>query len=312
MSREYFAWVERYRPQTLDECILTKELRQTFEGILKRQDTTNLLFQGRAGTGKTTVARALTNQLDAITLVINASLENGIDVLRTKIQDFATSYSLSGKRKFVVLDEADHLSPAVQPALRNFMEEFSAVCGFILTCNYPQRIIPALHSRCSIVDFKIPMAEKPGIAKAFLARSAMILNHESVVFDQKVLTQVIVNYFPDFRRTLNELQRFSASGTLSDAILAQVSDRDIALLFDALKKKSFQDVRKWLVSHEDMDETAAYRMLYEQVPVRIAENCLASAIVLMADYAARAGHSADRQLNLLACLVELMQGAVWQ
>ena len=311
--REQFVWVEKYRPQTVKDCILPKATRAALDGILKQKDTPNLLLHGKAGTGKTTLAKALCRELDAETMVINASEEGNIDTLRTTIRDFASSVSfVEGSRKFVILDEADYLTPATQPALRNFMEEFAGHCGFILTCNYVSRIIPALQSRCSLVDFKIPGAERSDIAKAFYARCQTILTDEGVTYNPKILIQVVANYFPDFRRTLNELQRFSATGELSEAILAQINDRDVDALFDVVKKKDFQGLRKWLVAHEDMDEAAFYHMLYEQVPERIDKSCVQEAIILMADYAARAAVSADKQLNALAVLVELMKGGVWK
>jgi DNA polymerase III delta prime subunit len=310
--REQFVWTEKYRPQTIDDCILPKATMAMLAGMLGNKDTPNLLFHGKAGVGKTTVAKALTRQLNADTMVINASEEGNIDTLRTQIRDFCSARSFTGNRKFVILDEADYLTPATQPALRNFMEEFAAVCGFIMTANYPSRIIPALHSRCSLVDFKIPASERVKIATAFCERAGTILVTEGITHSSKVLQQVVANYFPDFRRILNELQRFSTSGALSEEILAQLSDRDVVALFDAIKKKDFAGLRKWLNAHEDMDEAAFYRMLYEQVAQRIDKSCLTESIILMADYAARSGYSADKQLNNLAVLVELMKGGVWQ
>lgn len=311
--REQFAWVEKYRPQTLDECILPETLKGTLRGILTQQDTPHLLLAGRAGTGKTTVARALARDLGADALVINASEENGIDVLRTKIKDYASALSLDGKRKIVILDEADYLHPqSTQPALRAFMEEFSRTTCFILTCNFPQRIIAPLHSRCSIVDFKIPSKEKPKIATAFLGRALDILKKEGVQHDPKIVANVVMMYFPDFRRVLNELQRFSAGGELSDGILTQLTDKDVETLFAAVKSKDFGNVRKWVALHDDMDPAASYRMLSEQVPKRIDESTLPEVIVQMADYSYRSGFCADQQLNFLACLVEMMHSAKWK
>lgn len=310
--REQFVWVEKYRPQTIDDCILPLATTKMLNGILELQDTPNLLLHGRAGTGKTTVARALVRQLDADCMFINASENGNIDTLRTQIRDFAASLSLGGRRKFVILDEADYLTTVTQPALRSFIEEFAGACGFIFTCNHPNRIIPALHSRCSLVDFKIPAAEKPDIAKRLAARAEIILTDEGITYNQRVVLQVVANYFPDFRRILNELQRYSSTGELSDAILAQLNDKDIVVLFTAIKAKDFQGLRKWLVNHEDMDETAFYRTLSEQVIDRIDASCVQEAIILMADYAARSAVSADKQLNALAVLVELMKGGKWK
>jgi DNA polymerase III delta prime subunit len=303
--REHFAWVEKYRPQTLDECILPTAVKQTFEGILAQQDTPNLLLHGRAGTGKTTVAKALCRTLDADTLVINASDTNGIALVRDAIPDFASSMSLDGKRKYVILDEADQLTFAAQPALRSQIEIFARQCGFIFTANYPSRIIPALHSRCSLVDFKIPTAERPVIAAAFAKRVFDILNKEGVKFDQKIVLGVIQMYFPDFRRILNELQRFSSSGTLSEAILSQLTDKEITEVFAALKTKEFTPLRKWVYSHEDMDPAAFYRTLSDNIWTRVEPDCLPTMVLLIADYDWKSALCADKQLNALACLVEL-------
>jgi DNA polymerase III delta prime subunit len=312
-AREHFAWVEKYRPQTLDECILPKSVKDTLIAAVKQKDTTNLLLVGRAGTGKTTVARALVRELDADTLVINASEENGIDVIRGKIKDFASTLGFSSARKYVILDEADYLHPqSTQPALRAFIEEFSKTCGFILTANFPQRIIQPLHSRCAIVDFKVPSSERAAVAAAFTKRVMDILNKEGVKFNTKLVAQVVALHFPDFRRVLNELQRFSSGGELSEAILSQITDKDINDLFDALKSQDFQVVRKWIGVHDDMDSAAFYRMLYDYIPKKVDDSCVAEMIVTMADYSYKAGFCADPQLNNLACLVEILHNAKWR
>ena len=309
--REHFAWVEKYRPQTLADCILPAAVKATLEAAIKQQNVTNLLLTGRAGTGKTTVAKAIVRDMGADALTINASEEGNIDTLRSRIKDYASTMTLGGGRKYVILDEADYLTAATQPALRAFMEEFAKNCGFILTANFPQRIIAPLHSRCSVVDFKIPALERPGLMQAFWKRACDVLKQEGVTHDPKVVSQVIALYFPDFRRVLNELQRFSASGELSQAILSQLTDKDVADLFAALKAKDYAKMRKWVVNHEDMDSTAFYRMLGEHVPKQVDISSLPELIVLMADYGYRAAFCADSQLNTLACLVEIMSGAKW-
>ena len=308
--RDYYVWVEKYRPQTLSECILPVAVKGTLEGIIQQGNMTNLLLAGKAGTGKTTVARALVRELDADALVINASEENGIDVLRTKIKDYASTLSLDGSRKYVILDEADYLHPAsTQPALRAFMEEFSHSCGFILTANFPARIIPPLHSRCSLVDFKIPSTERGAIARAMLGRCERILTDEGINYNQKVVAEVVKIYFPDFRRVLNELQRFSSTGSLSEAILSQLSEKDVSELFAAMKTGEYSTVRKWVALHEDMDAASFYRMMAEQIPSRVSSDALAELIVQMADYNYRSAFCADQQLNSLACLTEIMHSA---
>jgi DNA polymerase III delta prime subunit len=310
--REQFVWTEKFRPQTIAECILPSSIEQTLQGILKTGATNNLLLSGKAGTGKTTVARAIVREFDAEALFINASEEGGIDTLRNKIRDFASAMSFGGRRKFVILDEADYLTPATQPALRGFMEEFAKSCGFILTCNLLQRVIQPLQSRCSVVDFKIPPKERPAMAAAYAKRACDILTAENITFSKQVVQNVVLMYFPDFRRVLNELQRYSSTGNLSEAILSQVCDKDIADLIDVMKKKDFAGTRKWLVNHEDLDATTFYRMTGEHLPKYLDPSSVPEIIVLLADYGFRVSMAADVQLNNLACLVEVMSSAKWR
>lgn len=312
-TRTQFVWSEKYRPQSIDDCILPESLKTTFKGFLANGDLPNLIFCGRSGIGKTTVARALMAQLDAEYMLINASDENGIDVLRNKVKKFASAATLFGgtaKRKYVILDEADYLTAAVQPALRNFMEEFAHTTGFIFTANASERLIPALHSRCSRVDFKIPSKERQPLALAFYKRVEDILNTEGISYSAKVLQQVVINYFPDFRRTLNELQRFSSSDDeLSEAILAQISDNDVAELFGFLKAKSYSDVSKWVRTREDLDAASFYRSMGDKIAKYVTDDTLPACVVTLADYGYKAALSADLQVNILACLVEIMHGA---
>ena len=308
-TREFFVWVEKYRPQTLNDCILPSSVQQTLAGIMNQADLPNLLLTGKAGTGKTTVARAIAADLDMDVLVINASDENGIDVLRTKLKDFASSISFDGKRKMLILDEADYLNPqSTQPALRAFMEEFAGSCVFVLTCNHSNRIIAPLHSRCSVVNFAVPKTERPTVMTQFAKRVFEILDAESVTYDRKLVLAVIQQHFPDFRRTLNELQRFSATGTLQADILSQVSDKDVAMLMKALSAADFNAVRRWMSDHEDVDESAFYRMLSEHLPKHIKNSDLPQTILVLADYSYRSAFAADKSLNMLACLTDLMGG----
>jgi DNA polymerase III delta prime subunit len=240
-------------------------------------------------------------------LVINASDENGIDVLRTKLKDFASSVSFDGKRKMIILDESDYLNPqSTQPALRAFMEEFAGSCVFVLTCNHSNRIIAPLHSRCSVVNFTVPKTERPGIMAQFAKRVFQILDAESVVYDKKLVLEVIQQHFPDFRRTLNELQRFSATGTLQADILSQVSDKDVTALMKAMASADFNAVRKWMSDHEDVDESAFYRMLSDHLPKHLKNSDLPQTILVLADYSYRSAFAADKSLNMLACLTDIM------
>lgn len=311
-EREYFVWVEKYRPQTVDECILPDIVVASLQGILDTGDLPNLLLAGGAGVGKTTVARAIARQLDMDVLLVNASDENGIDVLRTKLKDFASSMSFEGKRKMIILDEADYLSPAVQPALRGFMEEFAGSTVFVLTCNHPNRIIAPLHSRCSVVDFKITKADRPKVMQRMFTRLSQILTREHITFDKTLLAEAVKLYFPDMRRMLNELQRFSSTGALSPEISVQISDKDIDTLYHILKSKDFVKLRKWVSEHDDMSSTAFYRTVSDTLPDRCAPESLPEAIILLADYSYRAAFAADASLNHLACLTELMSGTRWK
>lgn len=306
-TREQFVWVEKYRPQTLDDCILPKSVEASLRGILSQQNSVNLLLAGKAGTGKTTVAKAIARELNADTLVINASDENGIDILRVKIKDFASSMSFENRRKIVILDEADYLNPqSTQPALRAFIEEFSSTTCFFFTCNHPNRIIAPLHSRCSVIDFTVPKAERAAVMTRMAKRVIEILTAEQITFETQVVAEVVRQHFPDFRRTLNELQRFSTSGELSREILSQMTDKDVSALYAILASKDFTKLRKWMSDHDDLNESAFYRMLSDTLPERVAPAALPELIILLADYSYRVAFAADKSLNMLACLTEIM------
>ena len=300
-----FLWVEEYRPKTIDDCVLPSELKDFFKGIVAKGDIQNMLLTGSAGTGKTTVARALCEELNCDYIVINGSEESGIDVLRTKIKSFASTVSFTGNTKVVILDEADYLNPnSTQPALRGFIEEFSNNCRFIFTCNYKNRIIPALHSRCTVVDFKIPKDEKRKIAVSFFKRIQTILEKENIKFDAKVVATVVEKYFPDFRRTLNELQRYSTSGSIDEGILVNVGEENMNELVSALKGKDWKRMRAWAVNNLDNDPVSLFRKIYDTlIPLT---NQVPQLVLTIADYQYKSAFVADQEINLVACLTEIM------
>ena len=304
---EKFLWVEKYRPTKVDECILPSNLKQTFKQFVKDKKIPNLILSGGAGVGKTTVANAMINEIGATSMMINGSEESGIDVLRTKIKNFASTSSLEGGRKYLILDESDYLNPqSTQPALRGFMEEFHKNCGFILTCNYKNRLIEPLHSRCGSVDFKITKQEKPKLANAFFKRVKNILEQESIKYDEKVVAELINKYFPDWRRTLNEMQKYSASGQIDSGILVNLSEVSINELMDALKKKEFTVVRKWIVNNLDNDPNRMYRLVYDSLYDYLDGSTIPHAVLLIGKYSYQSAFVADQEINMLACMTELM------
>jgi len=304
---EKFLWVEKYRPTKVDECILPSNLKQTFKQFVKDKKIPNLILSGGAGVGKTTIAKAMINEIGATSMMINGSEESGIDVLRTKIKNFASTSSLEGGRKYLILDESDYLNPqSTQPALRGFMEEFHKNCGFILTCNYKNRLIEPLHSRCGSVDFKITKKEMPKIATAFFKRVKNILEQESIKYDDKVVAELINKYFPDWRRTLNELQKYSASGQIDSGILVNLSEVSINELMDALKKKEFTVVRKWIVNNLDNDPNRMYRLVYDSLYDYLDGSTIPHAVLIIGKYSYQSAFVADQEINMLACMTELM------
>ena len=301
-------WVEKYRPQTIEDCILPSELKQTFQQFVDNEEIPNLLLTGTAGVGKTTIAKAMLEQIGCTYMMINGSEESGIDTLRTKIKNFASTVSMDGKRKYVILDEADYLNPqSTQPALRGFIEEFSKNCGFILTCNFRNRIIEPLHSRCSTVEFRIPNAEKPKLASQFMKRVQHILETENVKSNDDVVATLIGKFFPDWRRTLNELQRYSATGQLDSGILVNLSDSSIQELLSFIKNKEFTNTRKWIVHNLDNDPSRIYRRIYDSLYDSVAPSSIPHCVLILADYSYKSAFVADQEINLLACLTEIMQ-----
>jgi len=288
-----FLWTEKYRPRNISNTILPDDLKSTFDDFIKN-GIPNLLLSGGPGVGKTTTAKAMLDQVGSDYMVINGSMNGGIDTLRNDIKSYASTVSLNGKRKFVILDEADYLNPqSTQPALRNFMEEYSKNCGFILTANYKNRIIEPLHSRCSVIEFLISKQDKPVLANSFLKRVQDILKEENVDYDKKAVVELIIKHFPDWRRIINELQRYSSSGKIDVGILTQMSDGSFNTLVQALKKKEFNQMRKWVAENLDNDPTTIYRKLYDTCNT-------------IADYQYKNAFVADHEINLVACLTTLM------
>ena len=307
---EKFLWVEKYRPTNVDECILPNNLKQTFKEFVKQKTIPNLILSGGAGVGKTTVATAMINEIGATSMMINGSEESGIDVLRTKIKNFASTSSLEGGRKYLILDESDYLNPqSTQPALRGFMEEFHKNCGFILTCNYKNRLIEPLHSRCSGVDFRIPKGEINKLCTQFFKRVKSILDEEGIKYDDKVILELITKYFPDWRRTLNELQKYSVSGQIDSGILVNLSEVNINELMDALKNNEFTVVRKWIVNNLDNDPNRMFRVIYDSLYEFLDGSTIPHAVIIIGDYSYKSAFVADQEINMLACMTELM-GAV--
>ena len=304
---EQFLWVEKYRPQSIDDCILPDSLKETFKQFITNGQLPNFLFCGTAGVGKTTVAKALCNEIGAEYLLINGSEESGIDVLRTKIKSFASTVSLTESRKVVILDEADYLNAnSTQPALRGFIEEFSGNCRFIFTCNFKNRIIEPLHSRCSVIEFKIDSKEKQQIAANFFKRATNILKNENVEFDAKVVAEVITRHFPDYRRILNELQRYSVTGKIDSGILVNLSEESYKELVGYLKTKNFPEVRKWVAKNSDIETTSLFRELYDKAVDYLDPSTIHHLVLILADYQYKAAFVADHELNTVAAMTEIM------
>ena len=304
---DQYLWVEKYRPQKIEECILPDSLKKTFKQFIDSGELPNFLFCGGAGVGKTTVAKALCNEIGAEYLFINGSEESGIDVLRSKIKNFASSVSLTDSKKVVILDEADYLNAnSTQPALRAFIEEFSNNCRFIFTCNFKNRIIEPLHSRCSVVEFKVEGKEKEKIAASFYKRVQKILDDEGVEYSSQVIAELIIKYFPDYRRVLNELQRYSVSGKIDAGLLVNLSDESYSELVKNLKSKNFTEVRKWVGKNSDTESTELFRQLYDKAVDYLEQGSVPQLVLILAEYQYRAAFVADREINTMAALTEIM------
>ena len=301
-----FLWVEKYRPKTVSECILPESLKQTFQSIIEAGELPNMLFSGTAGLGKTTVAKALCNELNLDWILINGSEEGNIDTLRGKIKQFASSVSLQGGYKVVILDEADYLNPqSTQPALRGFIEEFANNCRFILTCNFKNRIIEPLHSRCGVYEFGLSSkGQAVSLAGSFMNRAEDILKAENVTYDKSMLADLIMKHMPDWRRVLNELQRNCVTGTYVGDNAH--SGGSIGALYPLIKEKDFKGMRNWVANNMDMDATAIFRALYDEAFTHIKPQSVPQLVLILADYQYKHAFVADHELNVVACLTEIM------
>ena len=301
-----FLWVEKYRPQTIKDCVLPDTLKETFQKIVDGGELPNMLFTGTAGLGKTTVAKALCNELGLDWILVNASESGNIDTLRTRIKQFASTVSLQGGYKVVILDEADYLNAqSTQPALRGFIEEFANNCRFILTCNFKNRIIEPLHSRCGVYEFNTTKKELAGLASQFMKRATSILEAEGVSrIDDKSLANLIMKHAPDWRRILNELQRHSMVGITSGDTTDSV--RSFESLFDHLRNKDFKKMRSWVAQNVDADATAIFRAIYDQMNEKIKPESIPQLVLILADYSYKNAFVADHELNTVACMTEIM------
>ena len=306
MDVEQLLWTEKYRPVKIEDCILPERLKKPFQEYVNQKNIPNLLLAGGAGVGKTTVAKAMCEEIGCDYLVINGSDESGIDTFRTKIKNYASSMSLMGGRKVIIIDEADYLNPnSTQPALRNAIEEFAKNCSFIFTCNYKNRIIEPLHSRCAVVEFSLKSNEKAEIAKQFMQRIESVLVGEKIEYDKTVIVELIKKHFPDFRRVINEIQRYSQFGKIDTGILAQIGNIQLEEVIKHLKDKEFNSVRRW-VATSDVDTNSVFRQLYDALYSIMDPKSIPQAVLIIADYQYKNAFVADTEINLVACLTEVM------
>lgn len=307
MKSDEFLWVEKYRPKTIADTILPESTKKTFLEFLKQGNIPNLILFGPPGIGKTTSAKALVNQLGGDYCVINGSKDGNIDTLRTDILKFASSMSFLGGRKYVIFDEADYLNPnSTMPALRNFMEEFSKNCGFILTCNYLEKIIEPLRSRCALISFRIPENEKISLAKQMIKMACNILDHEKVKYDKNSLREIIIHYFPDFRKTINELQRYSVNGEINSGILTNYDSKVFEDLYSALREKSFIKMRNWAAQNIDLSPNYIFSFLFNNIQKFVEKETIPQCVLILSEYQYKNAFAADAELNLVACFVEIM------
>lgn len=310
--KEDFLWTEKYRPKTVQDTVLPDHLKESFFQFIAQNNVPNLILSGGPGVGKTTIAKAVLDEMGCDYIVINGSMNGNIDTLRNDIKNFASAISFSGGRKYVILDEADYLNPqSTQPALRNFMEEFSKNCGFILTCNFKNRIIEPLHSRCSVIDFKFSKEDKVNLSAQIFSRVISIMKNENVEYDKKVIAELIMRHVPDWRRVLNELQRYSATGKIDVGILASFSDDNFGKLIGFLKDKNFSEMRAWVAENSDQDTNVLFRKIYDQCNKYVKPQSIPHLVLIIADYQYKSAFVADQEINTVACLTQMMAELTW-
>jgi DNA polymerase III delta prime subunit len=306
-------WVESYRPATINECILPQHLKDMFNEMVVQNVPQNLLLSGGAGCGKTTVAKALCNEVGADWIMVNCSEDGNIDTLRTRIRNFASTVSFTGGNKVVILDEFDYAnSQSMQPALRGFIEEFANNCRFILTCNFKNRIIEPIHSRCTCINFLFKKNDTLNMSAQFLTRCEGILKKEGIPFEKKVLARLIMRHSPDFRRVINELQRYSVAGKIDVGVLAESGDVRVKDLMSSMKSKNFAEVRSWVVQNMDNDQTVVFRKIYDGLQEFFTPSSIPAAILILAEYQYKSAFVVDQEINMTACLTELMMECTFE
>lgn len=314
VDKDQFLYVEKYRPNNIDECILPERIKSLAKNQIQNGEISNMLFHGTGGVGKTALAKSIANEIGSDMLYINSSTENGIDTIRTKLTQFASTVSLNGMTKIVIMDESDGLTPDAQKSLRAFTEQFSKNCRFIFTCNFKNKLIAPLHSRLVPIDFTLTKEEKAKSIVQFFKRTCEILTLEGVQFEKQVVAKIIEKHFPDFRRTLGELQNFAMQneGVIDSSILASQKDVEISDLIASLKDKDFKKMRSWVVANQNTEPQAIYRRLYDSLNDSCEPNAIPNMILLLSDYMYKSAFVVDQEVNMVACLTEMMASGGWK